>query len=57
MLIMGYKSRALSLFLISAIVASVAERNPFLRIQGNEQKQDDDSDADESDELDENGTT
>lgn len=54
MLIMGYKSRALSLFLISAVVACVAERNPFIRGQGNEQK-DNDSDLDENDELDDNG--
>jgi HrpA-like RNA helicase len=54
MLIIGYKSRALSLSLIAAIVACVAERNPFLRNESqadNEVKQssadNEDSDADD----------
>jgi hypothetical protein len=54
MLILGYKSRALSLSLVSAIVACVAERNPFLRFETNKAAthssggaEDNDSDADD----------
>jgi hypothetical protein len=58
MLIIGYKSRALPLSLIAAIVACVAERNPFLRndSQGNGNEEitrssgRNDSDADDEDE-------